>query len=107
VPLEAQCRAGVWKTVHDWAAPLAIWFVGLATAFSLVTQAFALGAGTHRHGRSLGMTPGVLLAILSIHALPELTVLFLPLAAWLVASRCRSGASCWPRPSSRSCWHCG
>jgi len=33
------------------------------------------------------MSPGVLLAALSLHAVPELTALFLPLAAWLVASR--------------------
>ncbi len=33
------------------------------------------------------ISPGVLLATLSLHAVPELTALFLPLAAWLVASR--------------------
>jgi hypothetical protein len=33
------------------------------------------------------MEPANLLAALSIHALPELTALFLPLAAWLVAAR--------------------
>ena len=33
------------------------------------------------------MSPGVLIACLLPHALPELTALFLPLAAWLVASR--------------------
>lgn len=35
------------------------------------------------------MSPGALLAALSLHAVPELTALFLPLAAWLVASRPR------------------
>jgi hypothetical protein len=53
MPLEAARRSGVWKTVHDWAGPLAIWFVVLATAFSLLTQAFALGAGTANMAASL------------------------------------------------------
>jgi hypothetical protein len=75
------------EAVHAWAGPLAIWFVVLAMAFSLLTPACALGAATANVAAQLGMTPGVLLAILSIHALPELTTLFLPLAAWLVASR--------------------
>jgi uncharacterized membrane protein SpoIIM required for sporulation len=87
MPLEAAQRRGVWKTIHDWAGPLAIWFVVLATGFSLVTQAFALGAGTASMGAQLGISPGLLLAILSVHALPELAALSLPLAAWLVASR--------------------
>lgn len=59
----------------------------LATAFSLLTQAFALGAGTASVAAQLGTTPGVLLGGLLLHAVPELTALFLPLAAWLVASR--------------------
>ena len=87
MPLEAAQRRGAWKTINDWAGPLALWFVVLAIGFSLFTQAFALGAGTANTAAQLGMTPGILLSILSIHALSELTALFLPLAAWLVASR--------------------
>ena len=87
MPLEAAQRSGWRKSLHDWAGSLAIWFVVLAMGFSLVTQAYALGGGTANMAAQLGMGPGVLLAILSIHALPELTALFLPLAAWLVASR--------------------
>jgi hypothetical protein len=33
------------------------------------------------------MSPATLLLALSLHAIPELTALFLPLAAWVVASR--------------------
>ena len=33
------------------------------------------------------MTPGVLLITLLPHAIPELVALFLPLAAWIIASR--------------------
>lgn len=32
--------------IHEWAGTLAIWFVILATGFSLVTQALVLGGGT-------------------------------------------------------------
>jgi hypothetical protein len=87
MPLEAARRSGISKAVHDWAGTLAIWFVILATGFSLVTQAFALGAGTASVAAQLGTSPGILLLGLLPHALPELTALFLPLAAWLVASR--------------------
>ncbi len=87
IPLEAARRSGAWKVIHDWAGTLAIWFVILATGFSLVTQALILGDGTAAVAAQLEMSPGVLLAVLSLHAVPELTALFLPLAAWLVASR--------------------
>ncbi len=87
MPLEAARRSGTWKVIHDWAGTLAIWFVILATGFSLVTQALILGDGTAAVAAQLEMSPGVLLAALSLHAVPELTALFLPLAAWLVASR--------------------
>lgn len=60
---------------------------GPGTGFSLFTQAFALGAGTSSVAAQLGTTSGILLIGLLPHALPELTALFLPLAAWLVASR--------------------
>jgi hypothetical protein len=66
---------------------LAIWFVVGATTFSLLTHAFALGANTASVAAQLGTTPAILLAGLLLHAVPELTALFLPLAAWLVASR--------------------
>jgi uncharacterized membrane protein SpoIIM required for sporulation len=33
------------------------------------------------------MSPGLLLVALLPHAVPELTALFLPLAAWIIASR--------------------
>lgn len=87
LPAEAERLTGAWRAVHDWAGSLAIWFVILATGFSLFTQAFALGGGTSSVAAQLGTTPGVLLIGLLPHALPELTALFLPLAAWLVASR--------------------
>jgi hypothetical protein len=87
MPLEATKYSGVWRWVHDKAGPLAIGFVVCATTFSLVTQAFVLGGGASTLAAQLGIPPGLLLLGLLPHALPELTALFLPLAAWIIASR--------------------
>ena len=87
LPLEAQQRSGLWRWIHEKAGPLAIAFVVGATAFSLVTQALVLGAGTASLAAKLDIGPGLLLLGLLPHALPELVALFLPLAAWMIASR--------------------
>ena len=87
LPIEAQSYEGRWRAVHDFAGPAAVLFVTGATLFSLCTQAFVLGEGLAALSWQLGVGQSHLLATLSIHALPELTALFLPLAAWLVAAR--------------------
>ena len=66
---------------------LAIAFVAGATLFSLTTQAWALGSAASTLSARLGISPAVLLLGLLPHALPELFALFLPLAAWTIASR--------------------
>ena len=73
--------------VQRHAAPLAIIFVTAATLFSLLTQAQALGAQACDLAAMLGVTPLRLLEALAPHALPELFAVFLPLAAWSLASR--------------------
>jgi hypothetical protein len=73
--------------VHDRAGPLATGFVIAATVFSLCTQAYALGRSAADLSFQLGLSPWLLLVGLLPHALPELTALFLPLAAWTIASR--------------------
>jgi Stage II sporulation protein M len=87
LPLSASHRTGLSRWVHEKAGPLAIGFVVCATAFSLCTQAYVIGGGAASVAAQLGTTPGVLLLALAPHALPELVALFLPLAAWIVASR--------------------
>ena len=89
LPLEAQQRRGAWRWIHEKAGRLAIAFVICATTFSLVTQAFVLGAGAASLAAQLDIGPGLLLLGLLPHALPELVALFLPLAAWMIASRQR------------------
>jgi hypothetical protein len=87
LPVVAKGHSGVWRRVHDRAGPLAISFVIAATLFSLATQAYALGHRAADVSAQLGTSPLVLLLGLLPHALPELTALFLPLAAWTLASR--------------------
>ena len=67
-------------------ARCAIAFVAAATLFSLGTQAYALGHGAASLSARLDVSPAILLLALLPHALPELFALFLPLAAWSLAS---------------------
>jgi hypothetical protein len=87
LPQIAQSQTGASRWVHDRAGPLAIGFVICATTFSLVTQGYALGSAASTIAFHFDTSPGVLLLCLMPHALPELTALFLPLAAWIIASR--------------------
>jgi hypothetical protein len=87
VPQLAADRTGLSRKVHERAGTFAIGFVVCATAFSLTTQAYALGQAASTLSAQFGMSPALLLLGLLPHALPELTALFLPLAAWVIASR--------------------
>jgi hypothetical protein len=87
MPLAASKRSGLSRIVHEKAGPFAILFVVGATCVSLCTQAYALGSAAATVAAQLDTTPGPLILSLAPHALPELVALFLPLAAWIVASR--------------------
>jgi len=87
LPQVAEGYNGVWRRIHELAGPLAIAFVELATLFSLFTQAYALGGHASTFAADLGVSPLVLVLGILPHALPELFALFLPLAAWTLASR--------------------
>jgi hypothetical protein len=87
LPLEATRYTGWWRTVHDKAGPLAIAFVVAATTFSLSTQAYVLGSAATTLAADLRLPTGLLLLGILPHAIPELVALFLPLAAWIIASR--------------------
>lgn len=85
--LSAQHRSGLSRWVHEKARPIALGWVVLVTGFSLVTQAYALGLTGAQLAFQLGLSPAALVATVIPHALPELVALFLPLAAWTIASR--------------------
>jgi hypothetical protein len=86
LPTAARDYSGFMRTIHDRAGQLAVAFVAAATLFSLGTQAYALGHGAASLSARLDVSPAVLLVALLPHALPELFALFLPLAAWSLAS---------------------
>jgi hypothetical protein len=90
LPLQAEQHRGWWRTVHEKAGPAAIAFVSAATAFSLCTQAYVLGSEASTIANQLGIGRATLMLTLLPHAVPELFALFLPLAAWLLASRRRA-----------------
>jgi hypothetical protein len=87
LPLQAEHHRGVSRWVHEHGGPIAIGFVACATAFSLSAQAYVLGHTLAGVSGFLHVAPGLLLLGLLPHAIIELTALFLPLAAWIIASR--------------------
>ena len=87
LPVVAEGHTGWWRKAHDIAGPFAILFVTAATLFSLGTQAYVIGGSAATLSHQLGMSELELILALTPHALPELFALFLPLAAWVIASR--------------------
>jgi hypothetical protein len=87
LPLQATSRSGVSRWVHEHGGRLAIGFVVCATAFSLTAQAYVLGHTLAGLANFLRVSPVILLVSVLPHAIPELVALFLPLAAWIMASR--------------------
>ena len=89
LPQAAAGMNSAWRWIHHQAGRAAVIFVICATLFSLLTQAYALGAGTASLADQFGVSPATLLLTLLPHALPELTAVFLPLAACLIVSHRR------------------
>ncbi len=89
LPLQAKYQTGLNRVIHERGRPIALACVVAATTFSLSMQAYSLGTGTAQVAAGLHVASGVVLLGLLPHALPELAALFLPLAAWIIASRRR------------------
>lgn len=87
MPIAAAQRSGLSRWIHVKAGELAILFVCAVTLFSLSTQALYLGFQGSTIAHQLQITRIELILSVLPHAIPELTALFLPLAAWLIASR--------------------
>jgi hypothetical protein len=87
LPLTAERHTGFSRLVHEKARPIAFaWVIGV-TCFSLVTQTIALGLVGSTISWDLGISLPLLVLTALPHALLELTAVFLPLAAWTIASR--------------------
>ncbi len=87
LPAQAEQHGAFMRRAHDRIGRAAIIFVVCATTFSLVTQALTIGHAASSLAANQGMPVGLLLLGLLPHAIPELVALFLPLAAWMIASR--------------------
>ncbi|HLM86983.1 MAG TPA: stage II sporulation protein M [Solirubrobacteraceae bacterium] len=87
LPLQAQHHHGLSRWVHEHGGRLAIAFVFAATTFSLSAQAYVIGHALAGVSHFLRVSPALLLVSVLPHAIPELVALFLPLAAWIIASR--------------------
>lgn len=87
IPIAAAQRSGFSRWFHEKAGQFAIVFVSAVTLFSLITQALILGFKGSTIAAQLEISPGALIATVLPHALLELTAVFLPLAAWLAASK--------------------
>jgi hypothetical protein len=87
LPLQAGAHSGVTRWVHEHGGRIAITFVVAATTFSLSAQTWVLGHELAGVCGFLRVSPALVLLAVLPHALIELTALFLPLAAWIIASR--------------------
>lgn len=87
MPIAAAQRTGISRWIHVKAGQFAILFVAAVTIFSLSTQALYLGFQGSTIAFQLDISHAALILSVLPHAVPELTALFLPLAAWLIASR--------------------
>ena len=90
LPQVAEGYSGVWRRIHELAGPLAIAFVAARHAVLARSRRPTRSAATPRRSPPTSASPrscscsGIL-----PHALPELFALFLPLAAWTLASRAK------------------
>jgi len=87
LPSEAAQHQGISRWVHERGGRIAIAFVVCATTFSLSAQAYLIGRTLAGVSHYLQVSPALLLLGVLPHAIPELIALFLPLAAWIIASR--------------------
>lgn len=87
LPEQVKYKRGVDRWVHENAGRFAMVWVTAATIFSITTQTWILGATVADLSLTLGISQGELLLTVLPHALLELTAVFLPLAAFLIASR--------------------
>lgn len=87
LPEQTKYKRGVDRWVHEHAPRFAMLWVSSATIFSITTQTYILGHNVADLALTLRISQATLLLTVLPHALLELTAVFLPLAAFLIASR--------------------
>jgi hypothetical protein len=87
LPFTAARYTGFKRMIHEKARPIAFgWVIGV-TCFSLFTQTVGLGMVGATIAWDERISAPLLVLTALPHALLELTAVFLPLAAWTIASR--------------------
>ncbi|MBJ7459323.1 MAG: stage II sporulation protein M [Thermoleophilaceae bacterium] len=89
LPEQTKYKSGVNRWVHEHAGPAAMVFVSAATIFSMTTQVWILGHQVADLSYTLGVAQSTLMLTVLPHAVLELTAVFLPLAAFITASRAK------------------
>ncbi len=89
LPAQAELRRGFDRWIHHNAGRFTMVFVTAATLFSITTQVYLLGNMVQDLAYVMGVGQGELVITTLPHAVVELTAVFLPLAAFLLASRHR------------------
>ncbi|MBI4898268.1 MAG: stage II sporulation protein M [Actinobacteria bacterium] len=87
LPEQTRYKRGIDRWIHQHAGRFAMVWVTCATIFSITTQTWILGHTVADLSLTLDISQGTLLLTVLPHALIELTAVFLPLAAFLIASR--------------------
>lgn len=87
LPEQTKYKSGINRWVHEHAGPFAMVFVSAATVFSMTTQVWILGHQVADLSYTLSIPQSTLMLTVLPHAVLELTAVFLPLAAFLTASR--------------------
>lgn len=87
LPMQAEGMSGFSRWIHEKARPVAFAWIVAVTCFSLTTQAYVLGSTGAQISNQLGLSAPALILTVLPHALLELSAVFLPLAAWTIASR--------------------
>lgn len=87
MPAIAAEKSGFSRRLHLNAGRIAILMVVAITAMSVVVQTYALGLQGASLSSQLDISQAALIASVIPHAIPELTAIFMPLAAWTLASR--------------------
>ena len=87
IPQQVEARSGIDRWVHQNAARFAMVWIAAATLFSVSSQVYVLGHSVANLSLEYGISTAQLMVTVLPHAVIELTAMFLPLAAFFIASR--------------------
>lgn len=87
LPVQIQFKQGIDRWIHEYLGRWTMIIVVLATAYSITSQIWIIGLHLGNIAVAIDLPQSLLLLSLAPHAMIELTAVFLPMAALLMASR--------------------